>query len=638
MKTTISRHERHDSLQRLTFVTRKEWELVEWLIKSLRQTHTNKFLKLPILPHGPAWSCKKVSIQGNWTNENGQLLHKYIELWTWDPVECIRDLIAYTDHEGIHHVIDDMWMADWWCNKQKQLPKGATIAPIILTSDKTCLSQFRGDKSMWPVYRLFHHCMSLLLQPLIAAGQESVEMVCADLMVCQIYPILAAYVADFPEQCLVACCKENCCPKCLVVVDERGDPLSSLMQDPQLIKEILEKRKKGQHPTEFEDFGLCTVYSPFWANLPCTDIFLAFTPDLLHQLHRASSKITWSTEMDAHFKAIPDFPGLWHFKKGISAVKQWTGTEHKQMQCIFIGLLAGTVPSQVLVVAQAILEFSYFAQLQTHTSDTLQFLENTLVVFHANKDILHELEVCEHLNIPKLHQLLHYVQSISLYGTTDGFNTKLLEHLHIDFIKEAYWASNKQDYEKQMALWLQCQEAVFLHSSYLKWLSVQSQSATIASHADHDHDIDSGSDSEMEDLQFESCAAPTKAPPVIGQCVLHVLANAPAHPWTSIQQLITTHNAYMPKNCIVPGPQDHFDIFQQVIIVALPDPQVATPEVSPGPGQKPGSPAKFDMALINNGAQTTNLQTLDALAYIEWFTPFRGPDPFSGLLQVSHLT
>ncbi|KAG2114057.1 hypothetical protein BD769DRAFT_1363927, partial [Suillus cothurnatus] len=83
--------------------------------------------KVDKLPHGPAWSCKKVSIQGNQTNENGQLLHEDIELWTWDPVECIRDLIGnplfkehmvytpastYADHEGLHHVIDDMWMAD----------------------------------------------------------------------------------------------------------------------------------------------------------------------------------------------------------------------------------------------------------------------------------------------------------------------------------------------------------------------------------------------------------------------------------------------------------------------------------------------------------------------------------------------
>ena len=32
------------------------------------------------------------------------------------------------------------------------LPPGATIAPVILASDKTQLSTFSGDKQAWPVY------------------------------------------------------------------------------------------------------------------------------------------------------------------------------------------------------------------------------------------------------------------------------------------------------------------------------------------------------------------------------------------------------------------------------------------------------------------------------------------------------
>lgn len=35
---------------------------------------------------------------------------------------------------------------------QDRLPPGATIAPVILASDKTKLSQFQGDKEAWPVY------------------------------------------------------------------------------------------------------------------------------------------------------------------------------------------------------------------------------------------------------------------------------------------------------------------------------------------------------------------------------------------------------------------------------------------------------------------------------------------------------
>ncbi|KAG1807924.1 hypothetical protein EV424DRAFT_1575547 [Suillus variegatus] len=720
------------------YVAREEWGLAKWLVKNLGQTRTDEFLKLPItqnrtkpsfhnsrsflqkvdeLPHVTAWSCKKVKVQGNETDEKGQTLHEEVKVWMQDPVECIKDLIgnllfrdhmvyaparAYRDSAGLHQVIDDMWTADWWCDKQKLLPKGATIAPIILASDKTCLSQFRGNKSAWPVYltigniakekrwqtsaratvligylpagqldcftsdtrslagyRLFHHCMSLLLEPLIAAGRNGVEMVCAD-----------SLIPDFPEQCLV-------CLKCLIAADERGDPLTSQMWDPEVTKDILEKRKNGQHPIQFDDNGLRAVFNPFWANLPHTDIFLAFTPDLLHQVHKGVFKdhlVKWcleivgEDEMDSHFKAMPDYPGLRHFKKGISTVRQWTGTEHKEMQHVFVGLLAGAVPSRVLVVARAILDFSYYAQLRMHTAESLNGLESALAVFHANKDILQELEVHEHFNIPKLHQISHFVKSITLFGSTD----------------DTYRASNKRDYKEQMALWLQWQEAIFLCSSYFDWLSERSQSATASSHTDPNrrNDLDSDSDAEIEEFAAPTNAIPSSPTASSPTDVVRILAKHPPHPRQSVDRLITAHGAtmflpafksfmrkHMPHNNIIPGPHDQFDVYRQVIIVTPPDPRIsdspkrwhirATPEVQPGPAsRKPWSPARFDMVLISDGARTTNLRTLEgvrvaqvhiiftlprqflvgmnsrALAYVEWFTPLREPDPSSGLHQV----
>ncbi|KAG2353255.1 hypothetical protein BDR07DRAFT_1454604 [Suillus spraguei] len=425
----------------------------QWLVKNLGQAQTDQFLKLPItqtqfklpfhnthsflqrvdeLLHRPAWSCTKVTM-------------------------C----------ESLQEEVELLIM-------QKILPKGAMIAPIILASDKHSwpvymsigniakakrhqasaqatvligylpagkLDCFTPEARSLARYRLFHHCMSLLLQPLVAARSDGVEMC--------VYPILAAYVANFPEQCLVACCKENLCPKCLVAVDERGDGLDSAMCDPESTKDVLQRHKNGQHPPEFEENCLCAIYKPFWANMPHANIFLVFTPDLLHQVHKGVFKdhlIKWclqiigEEEMDACFKAIPDYPGLCHFKKGISTVKQWTGREHKKMQWVFIALLASAVPSCVLVVAQSILDFSYYAQLQIHTADSLEALHTTLAVFHTNKHILKDLTICEHFNIPKLHQLSHYVQSITLFGAADSFNTELPERLHIDFAKDAYFS------------------------------------------------------------------------------------------------------------------------------------------------------------------------------------------------------
>ncbi|KAG1724898.1 uncharacterized protein EDB91DRAFT_1031057, partial [Suillus paluster] len=63
----------------------EEWELAQWLIKNLGQTWTDKYLKLPIrvnnLPHGPGWSCRKVTVWGNLEDDNGVPLQENVELW-----------------------------------------------------------------------------------------------------------------------------------------------------------------------------------------------------------------------------------------------------------------------------------------------------------------------------------------------------------------------------------------------------------------------------------------------------------------------------------------------------------------------------------------------------------------------------
>ncbi|KAJ7887763.1 hypothetical protein B0H13DRAFT_1888719 [Mycena leptocephala] len=134
--------------------------------------------------------------------------------------------------------------------------------------------------------------------------------------------------------------------------------------------------------------------------------------------------------------------GLRHFKKGISSVSQWTGTEHKEMQRVFFGVLAGA-------------ERAGSHRCQSHTSRTLDALQTSLNTFHANKDILIQLGIREHFNIPKIHSLQHYVDAIRSLGSADGYNTEAPERLHIDFAKNAYRSSNKRDYTAQMTVWLQ---------------------------------------------------------------------------------------------------------------------------------------------------------------------------------------
>ncbi|KAJ3834432.1 hypothetical protein F5878DRAFT_512479, partial [Lentinula raphanica] len=161
-----------------------------------------------------------------------------------------------------------MWTGNFWNETQDNIPPGGTVAPVIIATDKTQLTQFSGSKSAYPVYlttgnipkelrrkpgartcvliaylsvdklskkglsktqlklrnyQLFHQSMALVLESLKVAGNPAgpgIEMVGGDGAVRRVYPVLATYIADYPEQCLVTCTKYGTCPKCRRKADE----------------------------------------------------------------------------------------------------------------------------------------------------------------------------------------------------------------------------------------------------------------------------------------------------------------------------------------------------------------------------------------------------------------------------------
>jgi hypothetical protein len=171
----------------------------------------------------------------------------------------------------------------------------------------------------------------------------------------------------------------------------------------------------------FEKLGIWAIYTPFWEGLPHCKIFHCFALDLLHQIHKGVLKdhlLKWcmsilgSAETDAQFRAMTASTRLRHFKHSISGISQWTGTEHKEMEKVFMGIIAGGVGREVLTTSQAMIDFTFFAQYQTHTMQMLECMEKCLERFHAHKKVFISEGIWEHFNIPKLHSLLHYIVTV----------------------------------------------------------------------------------------------------------------------------------------------------------------------------------------------------------------------------------
>jgi hypothetical protein len=119
------------------------------------------------------------------------------------------------------------------------------------------------------------------------------------------------------------------------------------------------------------------------------------------------------------------------------------------------------------------MDFLYLTQYESHMSNTISKLEDSLVIFYENKDVFIDLGMCEDFCLPKLHSLMHYASSIQLFGTTDKYNTEQTEHLHIDLAKDAYRTTNHKDKYPQMTKWLEHHEKIQDHSAFVNWMQQQ---------------------------------------------------------------------------------------------------------------------------------------------------------------------
>ena len=100
-----------------------------------------------------------------------------------------------------------------------------------------------------------------MLESLVKARTDGVDISCMDGSLCTTFSMLSAYIADYPEQCLVTCCQETACPTCLVKPKERGQPIHSVLYDPKTMIHILAQQSQGLALSEFKGHNMRPINS-----------------------------------------------------------------------------------------------------------------------------------------------------------------------------------------------------------------------------------------------------------------------------------------------------------------------------------------------------------------------------------------
>ncbi|KAI1785254.1 hypothetical protein LXA43DRAFT_976331 [Ganoderma leucocontextum] len=363
------------------FASRRDWEIAYWFIRE-EPGHKafDRFLRIPgireslglsydtvramleliqsIPERAGQWYVKRLSFQDRpdqkFTIRYRNVLDGICSLWG-DPA-LSKHLVykprhVFTDATRQKRIYSEMSTGNWWHAIQSRLPAGATLAPIIIATDKTQLTQFSGGKAAYPIYL-------------------------------------------------------------------------TLGNLPKVIR-----RKPSLHPCVLLGYLSVDKHLTTWC-----------------------SRVLTPAELDRRIRTLPPAFGVRHFKNGISALSQVSGSERKNIY-------------------------------STHNDETLGYMQEALRKFHTNKVYFIHAGIRDDLNIPKFHSLLHYLASIKMLGTTDNYNTEMFERLHIDFAKAGWRASNQRDKFPQMINWLSRQEKMWQFESYISSLDPTLHNAAYFSRA-----------------------------------------------------------------------------------------------------------------------------------------------------------
>ncbi|KAG1883457.1 hypothetical protein F4604DRAFT_1677774 [Suillus subluteus] len=472
---------RHTENLYYPFASKTEFNLGYWLSEgALLQKEVDVFLHLEHTRNNPpSFSTSKdlrVQIEG------------LPEVPRWDGLEVVKHLFAnpvfapcmdfrpYREFEGTdldnQRAYGEFMSADLAWKIQDGLPSGHSFVGVIGASDKTPLTIGTGNKEMHPLLislanihagvrmkatshafalvaylpipkfldvskpvhailsaQVYHFTISIVMRNLKLATRDGCPMSDPRGDLHMVHTPLVAWIADYPEQLLIACTASKCSPISLATAAQFGDPLL--------------------HPPQTRSYTLNAIERACTISDPCNIASFHKTCQTLH------------------------LNGVHHWMNGISTLKQLTGREHQDLEKLLPGVIVGAVPNEVACALRAITEFIFQAQNLFIYDETLHSLSEALHEFHHYKDSI--LTVggrrgkngpLNHFQIPKLELMQHVARSARVMGAPYQWSSDITERCHITHVKRPYHMSNRRDFHSQCCRFLNRQEKLQFFQLY----------------------------------------------------------------------------------------------------------------------------------------------------------------------------
>ncbi|KAI5988816.1 hypothetical protein EDD15DRAFT_2172157 [Pisolithus albus] len=525
------------------FASLGDWEIANFLLTSrLSMRAIDEFLSLrltnslplsfsttkelrsraEILPSGPRWNARVVPTTHPTKSP--------VTLYYRDSLDCVESLFnhplfaqtmdyspfrLFTTAERIVRVFTEWMSSDGAWDLQLKFPEGSTLCGVILSSDKTHITNMCGGKVAHPLLislanirmdirnkgsshaflllalmpipafthpatricsvleaRLFHHCLDIVLEPLKQAARFGRMM---------------------------------------------SDPVGNL---PALTLAQLQSIQCNVNEVEryfaaCEDFRLSGVSHPFWRDWLYADPSQFLTPEALHHWHRQfwDHDMQWckhalgAGELDFRFSVLPPIASFRHFNQGVTKLKQVGGRTQRDAQRYIVVVIAGFPQVDVVIAVRALMEFRYLAQAPAITSQMHDRISAALKTFHDHKHAIIDAGLrrgqttgaaLDHWEIPKLEFMQSVAPSIHQAGAVIQWSADTTEHAHIEVVKDPVTTTNNQNYDSQICRTLDRDEKCRLFSTAVS-LSERTDTHNSLAGDDSETDVLDHSDPNMAD-------------------------------------------------------------------------------------------------------------------------------------------